>query len=168
MKKSKILACVSALFAMVLVGCNNTSKSSDNPSVTPSSETTSQAPTSSSVGGNSSSTPAPSSSKTESSSKTPTPSSSSSVHVCEHVCPQCGKCQDETCKDPACADKCSGHGVKPIETVDVVYGADGTFTLEAENSQITGVNTTTEPGEGFVLDRASDNPDHQTSNGGCV
>lgn len=30
-------------------------------------------------------------------------------HVCEHVCPICGKCTDPDCDDPACADKCLGH-----------------------------------------------------------
>ena len=31
-------------------------------------------------------------------------------HVCGHVCPTCGKCTDNTCTDPVCADKCPGHG----------------------------------------------------------
>lgn len=30
-------------------------------------------------------------------------------HVCQHVCPTCGKCTSD-CTDPACADKCPGHG----------------------------------------------------------
>lgn len=32
------------------------------------------------------------------------------THKCEHVCPECGKCLDPTCNDPACKDKCPGHG----------------------------------------------------------
>jgi len=32
-------------------------------------------------------------------------------HVCGHVCPECGKCLDNTCLDSACADKCLGHVV---------------------------------------------------------
>ena len=39
----------------------------------------------------------------------PTPS-----HVCEHVCPTCGKCTDTACTDPACADKCQGHSTAPV------------------------------------------------------
>lgn len=31
------------------------------------------------------------------------------VHVCESVCPLCGKCTDEDCTDAVCADKCEGH-----------------------------------------------------------
>ena len=31
------------------------------------------------------------------------------THTCEHVCPECGKCLDETCTDPVCAEKCEGH-----------------------------------------------------------
>lgn len=31
------------------------------------------------------------------------------THECKHVCPECGKCTDETCYDPVCSDKCSGH-----------------------------------------------------------
>ncbi len=34
-------------------------------------------------------------------------------HVCGHVCPTCGKCLDETCTDPVCAEKCAGHEVAP-------------------------------------------------------
>lgn len=30
-------------------------------------------------------------------------------HECGHVCPTCGKCTDETCDDPVCAEKCEGH-----------------------------------------------------------
>ncbi len=32
------------------------------------------------------------------------------THKCQHVCPECGKCMDETCTDAACKDKCPGHG----------------------------------------------------------
>ena len=31
------------------------------------------------------------------------------THVCQHVCPICGKCLDPNCTDPACKDKCAGH-----------------------------------------------------------
>lgn len=27
-------------------------------------------------------------------------------HICDTVCPDCGKCKDYACPDPACADKC--------------------------------------------------------------
>ncbi|MBO5327648.1 MAG: leucine-rich repeat protein [Clostridia bacterium] len=33
------------------------------------------------------------------------------THVCESVCPECGKCQDASCTEAACADKCQGHHV---------------------------------------------------------
>ncbi len=32
-------------------------------------------------------------------------------HTCDHVCPECGKCTDESCTDPACADKCQRHSI---------------------------------------------------------
>ena len=35
-------------------------------------------------------------------------------HKCDHVCDQCGKCTDQNCKDPACADKCQGHQSAPV------------------------------------------------------
>jgi hypothetical protein len=47
-------------------------------------------------------------------------SSSSSTHVCENVCPECGKCLDATCKDPVCAEKCEGHVVEEIPIVGAV------------------------------------------------
>ncbi len=31
------------------------------------------------------------------------------THVCGHVCEICGKCTDNACEDPVCADKCGGH-----------------------------------------------------------
>lgn len=31
------------------------------------------------------------------------------VHICESPCTICGKCTDETCKDPVCTEKCEGH-----------------------------------------------------------
>ncbi len=34
---------------------------------------------------------------------------SASTHECGHVCPECGKCLDPACEDPACAQKCEGH-----------------------------------------------------------
>lgn len=30
-------------------------------------------------------------------------------HICGYVCDICGKCRDNTCTDPVCADKCPGH-----------------------------------------------------------
>ena len=30
-------------------------------------------------------------------------------HVCGHICGTCNKCTDVACKDPVCADKCTGH-----------------------------------------------------------
>ncbi len=35
------------------------------------------------------------------------------VHECESVCDECGKCTDKTCEDSACSDKCEGH--TPVE-----------------------------------------------------
>ncbi len=32
------------------------------------------------------------------------------AHSCESVCEICGKCQDLDCTEPACSDKCGGHG----------------------------------------------------------
>lgn len=37
-------------------------------------------------------------------------------HICGHVCDICGKCTDETCADPACADKCQGHNSEEENT----------------------------------------------------
>ena len=35
-------------------------------------------------------------------------------HVCEHQCPTCHGCLDETCQDPVCANnRCPGHTVTP-------------------------------------------------------
>lgn len=31
------------------------------------------------------------------------------AHICGHKCPECNKCTDLECNDPACADKCPGH-----------------------------------------------------------
>ena len=28
-------------------------------------------------------------------------------HICEHVCDVCGSCQDDSCTDSACEDKCT-------------------------------------------------------------
>ncbi len=39
-------------------------------------------------------------------------------HVCKHVCETCGKCLDETCTDPVCADKCEGHEQAGLEAGD--------------------------------------------------
>ncbi len=36
-------------------------------------------------------------------------------HKCGHVCPQCGGCLDSLCTDPACANKCEGHSVTPVD-----------------------------------------------------
>ncbi len=30
-------------------------------------------------------------------------------HVCQNVCPTCGKCTDANCTESVCADKCAGH-----------------------------------------------------------
>ena len=35
------------------------------------------------------------------------------AHTCESVCPECGKCLDATCTEPACTEKCEGHSVTP-------------------------------------------------------
>ncbi len=31
------------------------------------------------------------------------------AHFCQHVCPQCGLCTDETCDNAKCQPKCAGH-----------------------------------------------------------
>lgn len=33
-------------------------------------------------------------------------------HVCSHVCPQCGKCKDDSCLDAVCSEKCQCNGHK--------------------------------------------------------
>lgn len=43
-------------------------------------------------------------------------------HECRHVCPECQKCTDITCKDPVCADKCKGHTKHVCEHVCPVCG----------------------------------------------
>ena len=85
------------------------------------------------------------------------------THVCQHVCPECGKCTDPDCSDPVCADKCQGH--KPIPNVSL---STGSFLLEAEDGKIEGAMTSTEPNDQFVNERASDNPDHPTSGGKVI
>ena len=35
------------------------------------------------------------------------------THTCEHVCPECGKCTDNSCTESVCAEKCQGHEVTP-------------------------------------------------------
>lgn len=35
-------------------------------------------------------------------------------HTCESVCPICNKCTDQSCQDPACQDKCQGHGQEHV------------------------------------------------------
>ena len=42
----------------------------------------------------------------------------SAPHVCDSVCPICGKCTDLECDDPVCAEKCPGH--ENIVTLDGV------------------------------------------------
>lgn len=36
------------------------------------------------------------------------------AHVCQSKCPTCGKCTNQDCKDPACADKCQGHTTQHV------------------------------------------------------
>ena len=78
-------------------------------------------------------------------------------HVCGHVCPECGKCLDATCTDPACAQKCSGHGNnddpnKPAE--DLLPFAKGTVLRMATgyNDEHTGITFSAKyAGEGVTL-----------------
>ena len=37
--------------------------------------------------------------------------STPAAHICESVCPECGKCLDVECTEDACAEKCEGHEV---------------------------------------------------------
>ena len=39
--------------------------------------------------------------------------SSTQEHVCESICPICGKCMDLECTEDACLSKCLGHGELP-------------------------------------------------------
>lgn len=68
------------------------------------------------------------------------------AHVCESVCPFCGKCTDATCTEAVCADKCGGHTYNltitlpdgsaaasakiSIDGNNYTTGADGKFTLD--------------------------------------
>ncbi len=60
------------------------------------------------------------------------PTPEPSKHECEHVCPTCGKCTDQTCTDSACADKCGGHAEPASE--------QGWYTLKLKT--ISGINVT--------------------------
>lgn len=42
------------------------------------------------------------------------------THVCQHVCPYCGKCTDETCTDPVCADKCTCAPLEITHTTSTI------------------------------------------------
>ena len=46
------------------------------------------------------------------------------IHVCDHICDECGKCTDLSCTDAACADKCPGHSLAFV---------DGVARIECEN-----------------------------------
>ena len=50
-------------------------------------------------------------------------------HVCESVCPICGKCTDPDCEESACQDKCEGH---TVEGANVVINGAGKYKVEAE------------------------------------
>ena len=45
------------------------------------------------------------------------------THVCQHVCASCQNCTDLLCSDPACSEKCQGHG--------------GTVEGEVDNAKLT-------------------------------
>ena len=53
------------------------------------------------------------------------------AHSCESVCPECGKCLDSECTDPACADKCQGHA-PVVVTPDVTVATEGETRVEFE------------------------------------
>lgn len=43
-------------------------------------------------------------------------------HKCSNMCKTCGKCTDASCKEKACADKCTGHSTPiPVDTKTTVY-----------------------------------------------
>ena len=60
-------------------------------------------------------------------------------HVCKHPCPVCGKCLDNDCDDPVCADKCPGHELPDYDMSGVSFnGKTVIYNGEAQTLTITG------------------------------
>lgn len=63
-------------------------------------------------------------------------------HVCGHTCPTCGKCLDPDCKDPACKEKCEGHGDGYIALADYRAYSKNDLDYLRERINRGGVSTT--------------------------
>ena len=60
------------------------------------------------------------------------------MHVCESVCPECGKCYDLECDKKVCEDKCLGHeNLDP--NFDITISAKTSYTFEAEALDVSGL-----------------------------
>lgn len=78
-------------------------------------------------------------------------------HVCGHVCPDCKKCQDPTCTDPVCAQKCTcgeeDDGVDPSKDQYLPFAKDTVLRMATGyNKANTGITFDAETaGEGITL-----------------
>lgn len=50
-------------------------------------------------------------------------------HFCKNVCPDCGKCKDDECTDPVCAEKCE---CPEADEIDITTSNFGEYKAEAE------------------------------------
>ena len=75
-------------------------------------------------------------------------------HVCESICPECGKCLDAECAEAACAEKCEGHVVEP----EIPAISDGD---RIEMESVTPNGTPTDGNPTFIFDK-------ETASGGAV
>lgn len=78
--------------------------------------------------------------QTETGTQTPMP-----AHVCEKVCSVCGLCEDVTCTENACRDKCTGQSEKPevvfndyITTQDIELNLEKAVYHIGENVYVSG------------------------------
>ncbi len=75
-------------------------------------------------------------------------------HVCESICPECGKCLDAECAEAACAEKCQGHTpVHPDHTHEFVNGSCSCGSIKIEMETVTPNGTSTDLEQGFILNR---------------
>ena len=61
------------------------------------------------------------------------------AHVCDSVCPICGKCYDLFCEDPVCEDKCGAIGESVVfeaEDAKLEGGKKGALKLEDDNAEV--------------------------------